>query len=422
MRIPHRCIACLSIRLVSSLTLLAVVAMLPAPSRAATEQLSCSPPAIRFGQVTVGQSVTQPVVLTNTATTSATISAISIDDAEFRVSGIGLPVVLAPGDSITLQVSFAPTELGYTGSNVAFMNNLSNRPLPLPIDGIGVKDQVVSATPSVLSFGDVPVGTTASLPVVITCTSCAEIINALLLEGGAFSASSPELPVTITPKHSVTLQVTFKPESAGATDGSLLLHGLGVNIPLTGTGAASATGNLSITPSSLSFGDVNIGSSSAQTSTLTATGGSVTVSSASSSSSEFAVSGISFPLTIASGQSVEAKVVFSPTQTGTASGTLTVRSNASNSASAESVNGTGVSPQYTVALSWNGSTSPVSGYNVYRGTTAGVYSRLNSSLDATTSYTDITVVSGMTYYYAATAVSSSGQESGYSPALKVVIP
>lgn len=420
MRLPQRRITCLSNRVIFRFTLLAV--MLPAASSAATGQLSCSPPLIRFGQVTVGQSVTQPVVLTNTAATSATISAISVDNAEFKVSGINLPVVLAAGENITVQVSFAPTELGFVGSKVTITSDPSNRPMPLPIDGIGVKHQVVTAAPSALSFGDVPVGSTVTLPVVITCTSCSEIINELLVEGSSFSVGGPQLPATVTPKHSVILYVKFQPEFAGATGGSITVHGVGVNIPLTGAGSSSSPGKLTITPSSLSFGDVNIGSSSALSSNLTATGGSVTVSSASSSNSEFAVSGISFPLTIASGNSAEAKIVFSPTKTGAVSGSFTITGNASNSSVSESVNGTGVSPQYSVALSWNPSTSSVAGYNIYRGTSAGAYSRINSTLDATTAYTDNTVVSGTTYYYAATAVSPSGQESGYSSPLKVVVP
>jgi fibronectin type 3 domain-containing protein len=59
---------------------------------------------------------------------------------------------------------------------------------------------------------------------------------------------------------------------------------------------------------------------------------------------------------------------------------------------------------------------------VYRGAAAGNYSRINTTLDPITSYTDGTVVSGATYYYAATAVNSKGEESGYSSPLKVVVP
>jgi Abnormal spindle-like microcephaly-assoc'd, ASPM-SPD-2-Hydin len=195
-----------------------------------------------------------------------------------------------------------------------------------------------------------------------------------------------------------------------------------LNIPVTGTGTTSKAGTLSVSPSQLSFGDVNVGSSGAQSSTLTASGGSVTVSSASSSNGEFSISGTSFPFTISSGQSTEIKVVFAPTATGAVSGSLILSSNASDPSASEAVNGTGVSPQYSVSLSWNASTSSVAGYNVYRGTTAGTYSKLNSALDATTAYTDSTVVSGTTYYYAATSVSSNGQESAYSTPLRVAVP
>jgi fibronectin type 3 domain-containing protein len=76
-----------------------------------------------------------------------------------------------------------------------------------------------------------------------------------------------------------------------------------------------------------------------------------------------------------------------------------------------------------VNLSWNPS-SGVQGYNVYRSTTAsGTYSRVNSTLDANTAFTDSQVVSGQTYYYSATSVSSSGVESALAtPPVQVAIP
>jgi fibronectin type 3 domain-containing protein len=47
---------------------------------------------------------------------------------------------------------------------------------------------------------------------------------------------------------------------------------------------------------------------------------------------------------------------------------------------------------------------------------------INTSLDGTTAYTDSTVVSGQTYYYVATTVNASSEESGYSNQVQVVIP
>jgi fibronectin type 3 domain-containing protein len=66
----------------------------------------------------------------------------------------------------------------------------------------------------------------------------------------------------------------------------------------------------------------------------------------------------------------------------------------------------------------------VAGYNVYRSTTAnGTYSKINSTLDPNAAFTDGTVVSGQTYYYAATSVTSGGMESAPStPAVQATVP
>jgi fibronectin type 3 domain-containing protein len=79
--------------------------------------------------------------------------------------------------------------------------------------------------------------------------------------------------------------------------------------------------------------------------------------------------------------------------------------------------------QYSVNLSWNASPG-VAGYNVYRSTgSTGTYSKINPTLDANTAYTDSSVVSGNTYYYEATAVNTSGQESARStPPVATPIP
>ena len=77
-----------------------------------------------------------------------------------------------------------------------------------------------------------------------------------------------------------------------------------------------------------------------------------------------------------------------------------------------------------VALSWTASTSPgVAGYNAYRSTVSGgPYTLLNSSLIATTSYNDVMVQSGYTYYYVTTAVDSQGLESVYSNEAAATVP
>lgn len=78
---------------------------------------------------------------------------------------------------------------------------------------------------------------------------------------------------------------------------------------------------------------------------------------------------------------------------------------------------------HTATASWTASTSVVSGYNVYRGTTSGgPYTKLNGSLIVLLAYADTTVQSGQTYFFVTTAVDGGGNESVYSNEVKAVIP
>jgi fibronectin type 3 domain-containing protein len=81
---------------------------------------------------------------------------------------------------------------------------------------------------------------------------------------------------------------------------------------------------------------------------------------------------------------------------------------------------TGTTPNHSVTLNWSAS-SGASGYNVYRGTTSGSYTKITSAAVTTTSYTDSSVQAGQTYYYVATAVNGTG-ESGYSNQASAAIP
>ena len=280
----------------------------------------------------------------------------------------------------------------------------------------------MTASPSTVSFGQVAMGSSASVPVVLTnARSWNVTLTALQTTGSGFSMSGPQLPLTLAAGQSVTFDVSFAPQSAGTTGGSLFISGPALAIPLTGTG--TATGQLVIAPAPLNFGDVPVGTTQTQPITMTAPGASVTVSSAASSSSQFVLEGASFPLTIPAGQNISFNVAFSPQSSGTTSGTLSFASNASNSQALEPLTGIGTVTAYSVNLFWN-SSPDVAGYNVYRSTTAnGAYSRINPALDPNTAYTDGTVVSGQTYYYAATSVTSSGQESALStPPVKAAVP
>ena len=421
MRLPQSSSQPLFVRLASMAALVAFTTMRPLAAQTAPPHLSFSPTYVRFGAVIVGHSETQVVTVTNSEATSMTISAISVSSAKFSVPNLTLPFVLAAGQSVAVTVVFAPTETGWSGEeSITFMNDSSGPGAKVVIAGVGVTNELLIATPLSLSFGPVPVGTRATRSVVLKNDSSGNRTLRGFIPQSGFSVSGPEVPLTVLPGQSVTLSITFAPQVAGVEGGSVFIAGPNVDIPVTGTG--TVIGQLTVSPTTLNFGGVDVGSTTKQVFTMTATGGSVAISSAASSNSQFTIPGTSFPMTIGAGQSVNFDVVFSPTKSGTSSGKLTLASDASSTPSSEVLTGIGVLPQYSVSLSWNSTTSSVSGYNVYRGTAAGNYSRINTTLNPSTTYTDGTVVSGATYYYAATAVNSQGEESGYSAPLKVVVP
>jgi hypothetical protein len=183
-------------------------------------------------------------------------------------------------------------------------------------------------------------------------------------------------------------------------------------------------GQLAVSPATMSFGNVAVGSNSAQKGMLTAGSSDITVSSAAWNGQGYALSGITFPVTVPAGQGLPFTVTFSPQAAGSAPGSIAFDSNATNSPNTETLTGNGTQQSlHSVALSWNPSTSQVVGYNVYRRVASGgVYAKLNTSVDASTDYTDNSVQSGQTYDYVTTAVDSSNVESGYSNQAIAVIP
>ena len=140
----------------------------------------------------------------------------------------------------------------------------------------------------------------------------------------------------------------------------------------------------------------------------------------------FSLSGSSTSVVLDPGQSITYTVNFDPKSAASDTGALTVASNASGSPMNVALSGTGTttsSTSHSVALNWDGSSSTVVGYFVYRSSKpSGPYAKMNPSADSSTSYSDTSVAGGQVYYYVVTAVDSSNIESSYSNQVSVTIP
>jgi hypothetical protein len=182
---------------------------------------------------------------------------------------------------------------------------------------------------------------------------------------------------------------------------------------------------LNASASTLSFGNVNVSTSSNQNVTLTNAGtSSVTISNVSVSGAGFGASGVPAGLILSAGQTATVTVTFAPAATGSVTGSVTVTSNATNSPTKVTLSGTGLAAVvHSASLSWVASTSPVTGYNCYSSTVSGgPYVKLNTLPIAATTYTDLAVQSGKTYYYVVTSVNSNNVESSFSGQVSATVP
>ena len=317
--------------------------------------------------------------------------------------------------------SFRVVVTNTAGTATSSAATLTVNPAPAP---------AIQVNPTSINFGNGVVGISLSQALIIKNTGTATLtITQVTATGSAFSVSGFSLPLNVNAGQQTTITVAFLPTVIGSASGNISIVSNAPTSPtsvaLSGTGIA-ATFTLGISPTSLSFGNVTTGTSSAaQNVTITNTGNSnVAISQINLIGAGYSMTGGGAPVTLSPSQTITLVVQFSPATAWAVSGSITIVSNATGSPATVSLSGTGVSPvQHSVALTWNASTSTVSGYNVYRSTVSGSgYTKINSSLVALLTYTDSTVQSGTTYFYVTTAVDSSGNESVHSNEVSAAIP
>src|SRR5437667_259041 len=325
-------------------------------------QLTVTPSSITFGSVPVGTTQTQSATLANSGGSSLTISQATVNGNGFTLSGLTMPLTLGAGQSVVVSVSFTPPAGGPDSGSIALGFVVStqghngkghggglagtNSTVMVPVSGTGMTAGQLVATPASVSLGNVQVGTNQTQQVTITNSGGTIVtISQATTIGTGFSASGLALPLALAAGQSQSFTVTFAPQVAGTVSGSISLASDATNPTLSILLSATAVtpGSLVSNPSSLSFGNVQTGTSQTLSATLTNSGGtSVTISQANVSGSGFSVSGV--PATLAAGQSANFNVTFAPQSSGAVTGSVSIVSNASNSTLKITLSGTGATP------------------------------------------------------------------------------
>jgi hypothetical protein len=219
----------------------------------------------------------------------------------------------------------------------------------------------VSLSASSLSLGSVNVNALSS-PQGFTVTnnwSQNLTLQSVASNNGQFIVTGPALPMPLAAGQSAAFQVVFAPAAAGSQSATIAIS---VNRPnqkmaflaVSGTGLSTqtpppSTYQLSPSATSLNLGTILVGSTGSQSVTLSNTGNSnVTISQVAVTGAGFTAGGPSIPVTLSPGQNATLNVSFSPLTPGSAQGSVSVVSDATNSPAAIRLNGNGVQPTMNV--------------------------------------------------------------------------
>ena len=294
-------------------------------------------------------------------------------------------------------------------------------------------EPAISFSATSFNFNNVVIGQSKSQTLHISNTGAAPLtINSVKLKSSQFAITGPSVPRTILPAQKVDYAVTFEPSIAGNASAAVQITTNASNTPasvsLAGV-AEKAFAAAQVSPTSISFGNLQLKSTATQNVTLTNTGDiNITVSGITVSGAGFGYSNLSPGSSLTPNQTMTFQIWFRPQSSGSASGHVSILSSNLATPASIDVSGAGLTSgptppppaQHSVVLSWEPSTSHVAGYRVYRDDGSGLF-RLSHVIHDLT-YTDATVVSGNTYRYAVTAVSSADDESAHSNEATAVIP
>ena len=287
-----------------------------------------------FPSVIVGNSA--QTTLTVTANSTVALSGVAITAGQFSLgqSTPALPATLQAGATLSIPVTFTPTKAGMSAATVTITT--SGSPLTLSVSGTGVSQfaQLV-VSPSGVSFGGTTVGSEIDDSVTITNGGGAALtINSIVAPAAPFGlVGAPAAGLVMNPGDEITMTVTFNPSATGMFSDSIGINSTGGMVSVMLSGSCAPPGQMTISPLSLSYGEVGIGSSRSATFTVANTGGtSITITKSKPPALGLFVAGSSLAegTTIGPNTSLTETVTFSPTTTGTASDTWVINSDDGN--------------------------------------------------------------------------------------------
>jgi hypothetical protein len=218
------------------------------PASAWAQKLECRPCSHSFGKIEIGKSSSYSIELLNPGSKALTIRSVSKHGpTAFSLVDLALPMKIKAGQSVHLTIAFAPEAPGDKTGIFALWSTAGDRRLVLHVSGIaeGKASPHLGVSPAALNFGNVTVGSSASLRATLTAWNGPVTISSDRATSSGFAILGLKLPLTIPAGKSVPVTIRFTPNGSGTDPAKVGFISTAADSPtlepVTGTGVAQGS-------------------------------------------------------------------------------------------------------------------------------------------------------------------------------------
>ncbi len=306
------------------------------------------PNSLAFSSTPEGQlSAAMPVTITNIGGLPLTGITVAISGQFQQANNCGTQ--LAAGAVCTISVAFAPTQLGALSGTLTVMDGLKTQTVTL--SGTGLSPPVLNVTPLSLTFANTAPGVaSAPQPLTIANAGATPMANIGFAFSGMaasnYSVSTTTCGAVLNGDSNCIAQIVFTPSAPGTIPATLAISSstaevAPVSVALNGTGVLAS--GLTTNPALVNLLAVAVGQTSpAQPVTITNSTSYAIGAMTLAVNAPFSISQNGCSGSLAAGANCTVSVVFAPTASGSATGTLTVSSSAVATPATVALAGAGV--------------------------------------------------------------------------------
>jgi len=236
----------------------------------ATPRIQVTPATVEFGVVLVGDSAEADLLIANVGGAPLQIDGVQLADGTGPFTVQDYDGSVAAGAAVTLTVSLQADAPGPAADTIRIQSDDPDEPVvEVPVSVEDVTEVVgpgIDWTPASLTWGELPMDEAEVKTVTVSSVGTGELtVDSVELDGNSsadFTQLTTDIPTTVAPGDSFTVEIEYAPSDAGDDTGSLLLRSDDpdtpeVIIPL--SGGLLPQPDIEVIPLLIDFGAMDVG-------------------------------------------------------------------------------------------------------------------------------------------------------------------